>query len=66
MKKKLLIAGSSHTFGLGLELQHSERFNDIEFLKKNGVFLPIELKKGNHLFHFACYFIPLCLLFIMD
>jgi hypothetical protein len=45
MKKKLLIAGSSHTFGLGLELQHSERFNDIEFLKKNGVFLPIELKK---------------------
>jgi hypothetical protein len=42
-KKKLLIAGSSHTFGLGLELQHSERFNNIEFLKKNGVILPIEL-----------------------
>jgi len=43
MKKKLLIAGSSHTFGLGMELQHAERYNDIEFLKKNGVFLPNDL-----------------------
>lgn len=42
MKKKMIVAGSSHSFGLGLELQHADRFNDVEYLKKHGVNLPID------------------------
>lgn len=38
----MIVAGSSHSFGLGLELQHAKRFNDVDYLKKHGVMLPIE------------------------
>lgn len=39
---KIVFAGSSHTHGIGLELELSSRFNDRAWLKKNNVILPHE------------------------
>jgi hypothetical protein len=37
MRKKIIFSGTSHTLGLGLELELHPRFSNIEWLKKNGV-----------------------------
>ena len=34
---KIIFSGTSHTLGLGLELELHPRFSDVEWLKKNGV-----------------------------
>lgn len=38
--KKIIFSGSSHTQGIGLQLELSKRYNDIDWLKKNNVILP--------------------------
>jgi len=38
--KKILFSGSSHTQGIGLQLELSKRYNDLDWLKKNNVILP--------------------------
>jgi len=38
MKKKIIFSGTSHTLGLGLELELHPRYSDVEWLKQNGVF----------------------------
>jgi hypothetical protein len=40
MKKDILFKGSSHTIGIGLDLELSKRYNDENWLKENGVILP--------------------------
>lgn len=37
---KIVFSGSSHTQGIGLQLELSQRFNDINWLKTNNVILP--------------------------
>ena len=39
---KIVFAGSSHTHGIGLELELSSRFNDTTWLKENNIILPHE------------------------
>jgi hypothetical protein len=36
--KKIIFSGTSHTLGLGLELELHPRYSDVEWLKENGVF----------------------------
>jgi hypothetical protein len=36
--KKIIFSGTSHTLGLGLEMELHPRYSDIEWLKENGVF----------------------------
>lgn len=38
--KKIVFSGSSHTQGIGLQLELSKRFNDVVWLKENSVILP--------------------------
>lgn len=38
--KEIIFRGSSHTMGLGLDLELAERYKNDEWLKKNGVILP--------------------------
>lgn len=38
--KKILFSGSSHTQGIGLQLELSKRFNDVDWLRINNVILP--------------------------
>lgn len=38
--KKIIFSGSSHTHGIGLQLELSKRYNDVDWLKKNNVILP--------------------------
>lgn len=38
--KDIIFKGSSHTMGLGLDLELSKRYNDENWLKENGVVLP--------------------------
>lgn len=38
--KKILFSGSSHTQGIGLQIELSKRFNDVDWLKHNNVILP--------------------------
>lgn len=36
--KRIIFSGTSHTLGLGLELELHPRFSDVKWLEKNGVF----------------------------
>jgi hypothetical protein len=38
--KKILFSGSSHTQGIGLQLELSKRFNDLDWLRTHNVILP--------------------------
>ncbi len=38
--KKIIFSGSSHTQGIGLQLELSKRFNDLDWLKTHNVILP--------------------------
>ena len=38
--KKIIFSGSSHTQGIGLQLELSKRYNDVEWLKTNNLILP--------------------------
>jgi len=40
MKKDIIFRGSSHTIGIGLDLELSKRYNDENWLIENGVILP--------------------------
>lgn len=40
MRNKIIFKGSSHTIGLGLDLELSNRYNDDDWLKENGIILP--------------------------
>jgi hypothetical protein len=40
MKERVLFCGTSNTIGLGLDLELGERYNDIVWLKKNGLHPP--------------------------
>ena len=40
-RNKILFSGTSHTFGLGLEIEFRPKYNDDEWLKKNGLILPL-------------------------
>ena len=40
MRNKIIFKGSSHTMGLGLDLELSKRYNDDTWLKENGIILP--------------------------
>ncbi len=38
MAKKIIFSGTSHTLGLGLELELHPRYSNVDWLKENGVF----------------------------
>jgi hypothetical protein len=40
VRNKIIFKGSSHTMGLGLDLELSQRYNNDTWLKENGVILP--------------------------
>jgi len=40
MRDTIIFTGASNTLGLGLELQFRDKYNDDEWLKENGMFLP--------------------------
>jgi hypothetical protein len=40
VRNKIIFKGSSHTIGLGLDLELSNRYNDDDWLKENGIILP--------------------------
>ena len=42
MVEKVLFCGTSNTMGLGLDLELGERYNDVNWLKENGVILPAD------------------------
>jgi hypothetical protein len=40
VRNKIIFKGSSHTIGLGLDLELSQRYNNENWLKENGIILP--------------------------
>lgn len=38
MNKKIIFSGTSHTLGIGLEIELHPRYSNVEWLEKNGVF----------------------------
>lgn len=48
MRNKIIFKGSSNTLGLGLELELSKRYNDVDWLKENGVILPHEYTEEDY------------------
>jgi hypothetical protein len=40
MRDTIIFTGASNTFGLGLELEFRDKYNDDAWLKENGMFLP--------------------------
>ena len=41
MRNVAIFSGASNTFGLGLELEFRDKYNDDNWLKENGLFLPL-------------------------
>lgn len=41
VRNKILFSGQSNTFGLGLEVEFRPKYNDDEWLKENGLMLPL-------------------------
>ena len=41
VRNKILFSGQSNTFGLGLEVEFRPKYNDDEWLKENGLILPL-------------------------
>ncbi len=41
MRNVAIFSGASNTFGLGLELEFRDKYNDDIWLKENGLFLPL-------------------------
>jgi hypothetical protein len=46
-RNKILFSGTSHTFGLGLEIEFRPKYNDDEWLKENGIILPLPRSSKN-------------------
>ena len=42
MRNIAIFSGASNTFGLGLELEFRDKYNDDNWLKENGIFLPLD------------------------
>ena len=45
MRNVAIFSGASNTFGLGLELEFRDKYNDDNWLKENGIFLPLKREK---------------------
>ncbi len=41
MRDTIIFTGASNTFGLGLEIEFRDKYNDDKWLKENGLFLPL-------------------------
>lgn len=53
-RNKIIFVGSSNTFGLGLEIEFRPKYNDDNWLKENGINLPLPREKED-LFYWKKY-----------
>ena len=53
MRNVAIFSGASNTFGLGLELEFRDKYNDDNWLKENGIFLPLDREKEDLEIEFA-------------
>jgi hypothetical protein len=47
MRNVAIFSGASNTFGLGLELEFRDKYNDDNWLKENGIFLPLKRQQDD-------------------
>jgi len=50
MRDTIIFTGASNTFGLGLEIEFRDKYNDDKWLEENGLFLPLPREREDILF----------------
>lgn len=50
MRDTIIFTGASNTFGLGLEIEFRDKYNDDKWLEENGLFLPLPREPEDRVF----------------